>query len=181
MTRSLLIIACSHRKVAGLAAGAAWDVYDGVVYRVLKKRLGPRNNWPVWLDLLIVSAKYGVIRPDRRIQSYDQTLPVRDRQGRWAGVLRRLVAGDDYRFIHVNLGRAYQAAIGDVAGLFPEAEVMAASGGIGQRAAQTAAWVTARLAGQTSPPSSSHPLCAADSRPGTRQRNPPGGKPRAPS
>lgn len=146
MTRSLLIIACSQRKVAGLAAEAAWDVYDGVVYRVLKKRIGPRNNWPASLDLLIVSAKYGVIRPDRRIQPYDQTMPTGCRPGRWAGALRRLVAGEDYRFVHVNLGRAYQAAIGDVAGLFPEAEVTAASGGIGQRAAQTAAWVTARLA-----------------------------------
>jgi hypothetical protein len=68
MTHSLLIIACSQRKAAGLAAGAAWDVYDGVLYRVLKKRLGPRNNWPAWFDLLIVSAKYGIIRPGRSIQ-----------------------------------------------------------------------------------------------------------------
>ncbi|HEY7423868.1 MAG TPA: hypothetical protein VH682_06440 [Gemmataceae bacterium] len=179
MTRSLLIIACSQRKVAGLAAGAAWDVYDGVVYRVLKKRLGPRNNWPAWFDLLIVSAKYGVIRPGRRIQPYDQTMPVSGRQGRWAGALRRLVASYDYRFVHVNLGRAYQAAIGDIAALFPKAEVTAADGGIGQRAAQTTTWITTRLAGQTSQPSSSHPLCEAGSRPGTRRRNPLGGRPQA--
>jgi hypothetical protein len=181
MTRSLLIIACSQRKVLGLAAGAAWDVYDGVVYRVLKKRLGPRNNWPAWFDLLIVSAKYGIIRPGRTIQSYDLAMPVGGRQGRWAGALRRLISGDDYRFVHVNLGRAYQRAVGNVAGLFPNAEVTAASGGIGQRAAQTAAWVTDRFAGQTIQPSSSHPLNAAGSRRGTRRRNPPGEKPQAPS
>ena len=181
MTRSLLIIACSQRKVLGLAAGAAWDVYDGVVYRVLKKRLGPRNNWPAWFNLLIVSAKYGIIRPGRSIQPYDQTMPVGGRQGRWAGALRRLIAGGNYRFVHVNLGREYQRAFGSVAGLFPQAEVTAASGGIGQRAAQTAAWVTARFAGQTIQPSSSHPPSAAGSRPGTRRRNPPGGRPQAPS
>jgi len=181
MTRSLLIIACSQRKVASLAARAAWDVYDGVVYRVLKKRLGPRDNWPAGFDVLIVSAKYGVIRPGRSIQPYDQTMPRGGRQGRWAGALRRLVAGADYRFVHVNLGRAYQRAIGNVAGLFPNAEMTAASGGIGQRAAQTAAWVTARLAGQTFQPSSSHPPSAAGSPPGTPQRNPPGGRPQAPS
>ena len=116
MTRSLLIIACSQRKTAGMATGAAWDVYDGVVYRVLKKRLGPRNDWPGWLDVLIVSAKYGVIRPGRRIHTYDQAMPANGQAGRWAGPLRRLVAGRDYRFVHVNLGRAYQTAIGDVAG-----------------------------------------------------------------
>ena len=35
-----------------MTTGTAWDVYDGVVYRVLKKRLGPRNDW----DLLALSA-----------------------------------------------------------------------------------------------------------------------------
>ena len=106
-------------------------------------------------------------------------MPVSGRQGRWAGSLQRLVAGDDYRFVHVNLGQAYHAAIGDVARLFPKAEVTAAGGGIGQRAAQTAAWVTVRLAGQRTQPSSPHPLTVADSRPETRRRNPPGGTRRA--
>lgn len=182
MTRSLLIIACSQRKAVGKATGSAWDVYDGVIYRVLKKRLGPRDSWPAWFDVLIVSGKYGVIRPDRRIQSYDQTMPKNGQPGRWAGRLRRLVSGRDYRFIHLNLGRAYQTAIGDVTGLFPQAAVTAAAGGIGQRAAQTAAWVTARLtAGRTTRPSSSRPLSAAGSRRGMRRQNPPGGRPRAPS
>jgi hypothetical protein len=144
VTRALLIIACSQRKVAGLPAAAAWDIYDGVIYRVLKKRLGPRNSWPAWLDVLIVSAKYGVIRPGRRILPYDQTMPATGRPGRLTGELRRLVARHEYRFIHVNLGRAYQTAIGDVAALFPKARVTAATGGIGQRAAQTGAWVKAR-------------------------------------
>ena len=145
MTRSLLIIACSQRKSPGRATGTAWDIYDGVVYRVLKKRLGPRNHWPAGLDVLIVSARYGVIRPTRRIETYDQAMPANGRPGRWAGRLRRLVADRDYRFVHVNLGRAYQAAIGDLAGLFPQAEVTRASGGIGRRAAQTLAWVTTRV------------------------------------
>jgi hypothetical protein len=100
--------------------------------------------------VLIVSAKYGVIRPTRRIETYDQAMPANGRPGLWAGRLRRLVAGRDYCFVHVNLGRAYQAAIGDLARLFPEAEVTMASGGIGRRAAQTLAWVTARIGTQVS-------------------------------
>jgi hypothetical protein len=141
----LLIIACSQRKKTGLPVAAAWDMYDGVMYRMLKKRLGPRDRWPAWLDVLIVSAKYGVIRPGRRIRPYDQTMPAGGRPGRLAGALRRLAGGHEYRFIHVNLGRAYQTAIGDVAVLFPTARVTTAAGGIGQRAAQTGAWVRARL------------------------------------
>jgi hypothetical protein len=145
MTRSLLIIACSRRKATGMATGVAWDVYDGVVYRVLKKRLGPRTNWPAGFEVLIVSAKYGIIRPGRSIEAYEQIMPVDGRPGRWAGLLRRRVADRDYRFIHINLGKAYQSAIGDVAGLFPKAEVTFAAGGIGQRAAQTLAWIGARI------------------------------------
>jgi hypothetical protein len=141
----LLLIACSKRKAAGLATGPAWEVYDGVVYRMLKKRLGRRENWPESLDVLIVSAKYGVVRPGRRIHTYEQTMPANGRPGRWAGALRRLVAGHDYRFVHVNLGRGYQAAVGDVAALLPNAEVTFATGGIGRRMAQSLAWVQTRL------------------------------------
>lgn len=144
MTRSLLIIACSQRKSEGMVTGTAWEIYDGVIYRILKKRLGPRGNWPAGLDVLIVSARYGIIRPTSRIETYDQAISPNDQPGRWAGRLRRLVAGRDYRFVHANLGRAYKAAIGDIAGLFPEVEVTMASGGIGRRAAQTLAWVAAR-------------------------------------
>lgn len=154
MTRALLIIACSQRKKAEPAVAAAWDVYDGVIYRVLKKRLGPRNTWPGWLDVLIVSAKYGVIRPGRRIRPYDQRMPSGGRPGRLNGALQRLVSEHDYGFIHVNLGQPYQRAIGDVVALFPKARVTAAAGGIGQRVAQTCAWIKARLCqSQTAQPS----------------------------
>jgi hypothetical protein len=150
VTRSLLIIACSQRKTAGMAAGTAWDIYDGVIYRMLKKRLGPQDHWPAGLDVLIVSARYGVIRPTRRIETYDQAMPPNGRPGRWAGRLRHLVADREYHFVHVNLGRAYRGAIGDLAGLFPQAEVTMASGGIGWRAAQTLAWMAARVGTEVS-------------------------------
>lgn len=128
-----------------MAAGPAWQVYDGVLYRVLKKRLGAPAGWPAGLDVLIVSARYGVIHPDRRIVAYDQILSDRDPPGRWARALRRAVAGRQYEFVHVNLGRAYLRAVGEVADLFPGAELTFATGGIGRRLAQTAAWVAARL------------------------------------
>lgn len=148
-------------------------MYDGVLYRMLKKRLGPPSAWPTGFDVLIVSAKYGVIRPGRTIETYDQTMPTNGRPGRWAGSLRRAVTGRDIRFVHVNLGRMYHAAVGDVAALFPKAEVTFAAGGIGQRVSQTAAWVEARIgaaitAGMELP--SSHPRRRSTN---IRQRNGP--------
>jgi hypothetical protein len=152
--RSLLIIACSKRKARGMRVATAWDLYDGVVYRMLKKRLGPRNNWPPWLDVLIVSARYGVIPPGKRICTYDQTMPKNGEPERWAGKLHRMIARQAYDFVHVNLGRRYLTAVGNVAGLFPKAEVAFAAGGIGRRVAATAAWVSARFStGQTVRPS----------------------------
>ena len=174
MIHSLLLIACSQRKIFEQTARPAWDVYDGVIYRVLKKRLGPRGRWPTGFEILIVSAKYGVIRPEKPILPYDQKMTAAGKPGRWARSLKRAVADRHYHFVHMNLGRAYVLALGDLTELFAGAEVTSAAGGIGQRAAQTATWVATQLSrDQTGQPESIHPPSAADTRPEKRRRNPP--------
>ena len=144
MSRDLLLMGCSRRKAAGIQAGPAWEVYDGPLYRVLRKRLGPRAAWPEGLDVLIVSARYGVIRADRRIETYDAVLTGREPPGRWTKALRRAVGGRDYGRVHVNLGRAYLRAVGDLGPLFAGADVAFAAGGIGRRAAGLVAWLSGR-------------------------------------
>ena len=182
MIDSLLLIPCSQRKTLGMLSGPAWELYDGVINRVLKKRLDPGYHWATWLDILIVSAKYGVIRPQRRIKTYDQMLSGDERPGRWAGQLRRMISRRDYRFVHVNLGRAYQLAIGKVEQLFSGAIVTFAEGGIGQRSSQTARWIEWRLRdNQTAPPSSSLLPLTNGIPVETRRQNPPDGKRRFPS
>ena len=71
---ALLLIGCSRRKTPGMARGRAWDLYDGRAFQVLKKALRDRAGWEREVAVLIVSAKYGVIRPGRIIEAYEDRL-----------------------------------------------------------------------------------------------------------
>lgn len=60
--KNLLIISCSQRKKKLRGKVKAWDLYDGVIFRMLKKT-ERENGLPKNLDILILSAKHGFIRP----------------------------------------------------------------------------------------------------------------------
>lgn len=62
---SALIVACSATKRRD--AGAAIDLYDGNIFRVLRLR---RPN----IELLIMSGRYGLISACEKIERYDQRL-----------------------------------------------------------------------------------------------------------
>lgn len=144
MAGALLLMGCSSRKVAGDRGRRAWDVYDGRLFQVLKKLFRQRGR-PPGLDILIVSARYGVIREARRIVAYDDRLGVSPVRGNvvWAAQLRRLIRDRDYCRVHVNLGAVYRAALPDLRDEFRTADVSFAEGGIGKRNAASRAWVLA--------------------------------------
>jgi hypothetical protein len=151
---SLLLVGCSRRKSAGMRRGRAWDLYDGPSFQVLKKALNSRVGWEHELAVLIVSAKYGVVRADRVIASYDEQLTpatVLARGDRFARQLRAAIAGYRFQSIHVNLGRLYLAALPDLDALFAPAPVDRASGGIGVRNSRMRRWVLDRLSVETVP------------------------------
>lgn len=74
MRDRLLIISCSRRKKRFESPRPAWHVYDGAVFRTLK-RIEHENMWPRDLEVLILSAKFGLITPDFLIPYYDQKMP----------------------------------------------------------------------------------------------------------
>lgn len=146
---ALLVIACSRRKALGVRRARAWDLYDGRVFQVLKKALRGAPEWQQRIDVLIVSARHGILRPNRVITTYDERITpalVREQGARWARELREAVAGCCYRAVHINLGRHYCRALPDLRGLFPKARIGWAVGGIGTRNAQTRCWVLRQLA-----------------------------------
>jgi uncharacterized protein DUF6884 len=143
---ALLLMSCSQRKTIELACARAWDLYDGRLFQVLK-RLFRETGRPAGLDILIVSAKYGVIRESRRIAAYDTRLTAIKGESipAWAKQLRRLTRYQDYRQVHVNLGAAYRTALPDLMQFFQAAAVSFAAGGIGKRNAATRQWVLGLL------------------------------------
>ena len=71
----LLIISCSQRKRQDIDGSClAIDVYDGPVYRTLRKMLRERGKDLKNLDILIISAKYGLLRHFDTIDPYDQQM-----------------------------------------------------------------------------------------------------------
>jgi hypothetical protein len=107
------VLACSSRKLPTTGLLPAIERYDGVAYRVVKKlqRLG---QYPADVDLLILSAKYGVIPHDRLIPDYDLRM-ARDRALEQADenrtFLSRFLKAHVYSEIFVSAGKDYLLAL----------------------------------------------------------------------
>ena len=73
MKKSLLIISCSGAKDKTPRELPALLRYKGPFYPTLHKAIR-ENRLPENLDILIVSAKYGLLRSDEPIPDYDQKM-----------------------------------------------------------------------------------------------------------
>lgn len=144
--RYLLIVACSQRKRQDPGLLPAIDRYDGVKFRVLRKAKR-EGYWPQNLDLLILSAKYGLIHACARIASYEQRM-TRDRaSGLRTQVMETLQTycrENVYRELYVDLGRDYRAAVVGLTELFEGSQVTCARGRIGERLGQLRRWLVAK-------------------------------------
>lgn len=92
--KPLLLISCSRRKTEDFARGRDWDVYDGALYRMLKKLFRQRPEVERAIGVLIVSARYGVIRAGNAISTFDERMTAtlaRQRGDLWSKRLRQLV------------------------------------------------------------------------------------------
>lgn len=111
--RRLLIMACSSRKFPTPGSVPALERYDGVAYRVVKK-LRREGRFPDDVDVLILSAKFGLIQSDQPIPDYDvrmtaeraQEQVVQNRQ-----LLAGLLRGGAYDEVFISAGRNYSPAL----------------------------------------------------------------------
>ena len=127
--RRLLILSCSDRKndvapdspqqlfdfmtTRRARSPAAWDVYDGVAFRVVK-RCQREGTFPPDVDIVILSAKYGLITPEREITHYDlkMTPELAGRQRATnVRLLREMLRERTYREIFLMMGRTYLQAL----------------------------------------------------------------------
>lgn len=140
----LLIITCSKRK-KDLVDAPAIEVYDGPVYRMLRKR-EPKD-----LQVAIISGKYGLLKPEDKIAVYDQIMTVN-----FAHSIRAQVSDEIAKSlreitpstIFVNLPFPYSAVISPA--LFDALDdgwtAIFASGTQGRRMHQLSEWLKSREA-----------------------------------
>lgn len=138
----LLIISCSKRKING-RANSALQVYDGPMYRALRKRISYVDAAQV--RIFIVSAEYGFIPAESVIESYERKITVERAAQLNMTVLDSLQSmfnKGNYKKVFINLGSLYSAAVRGIERILPPGvEIGYAYGGIGKRTAQTIRWL----------------------------------------
>lgn len=143
MKKALLIISCSDRKKA-VKVSKAWDCYDGPSFRVLKK-IQREQGLPRDLDIRIISAKYGLISPDRPIEYYNMKITktrAQELHEEIIGNLTNLTARNNYYNVLINLGKNYLLAISGIEKLLPKnSRLVYAQGGIGKKISIMRKWV----------------------------------------
>ena len=133
MKNYLLLISCSARKISTPETLPALDRYDGPTYRTLRKARY-EGYIPEHLDVLIISAKHGLIPCQHPVDDYDQVMtPERaeelrpEIQQKLEGLIATKKGG--YNQVFINLGKTYMQTL---EGFHWELlSTLEASGGIG--------------------------------------------------
>jgi hypothetical protein len=111
--RRLLLLGCSQRKRRVRGSVPAMNLYDGPQFRSLR-RLQIARSIPSDVVIRIVSAKYGLLKPQDLIQEYDRRLnPKRDGAlvNKVRRRLQRLEVTSTLSSAFSTLGRDYLAVV----------------------------------------------------------------------
>lgn len=139
----LLLLSCSQRKHSNVALLPAIERYDGGTYRLLRKAQR-EGRFPTNLDVLILSAKYGLITASTCILDYDQRMN-RERAAALkpevTQELQNIAEQNVYNEIYVELGQNYLYAIEALSNIFDHSTIVYAQGRIGERLAKLKQWL----------------------------------------
>jgi hypothetical protein len=139
----LLLIACSQRKHSASGLLPALQRYDGGNYRLLRKARR-EGYWPENLEVLILSAKYGLIESSTPIENYEQRMDqtrADELRQQTLQSLQDYARQDTYHEVYVELGQDYFLAVGDLSEIFKGSTVIYGSGRIGERLANLKQWI----------------------------------------
>jgi len=140
----LLIVACSQRKRSDPGLLLAIERYDGVNFRVIKKAKR-EGRWNPNIDVLILSARYGLIREDKPIAYYDERMTrnrALEHRDSVLAALQLILSSIAYRKVFVNVGREYLPSLSGWEPLLsPGTTVEYAEGGIGSKMRAMKNWI----------------------------------------
>jgi len=113
---SLLVQSCSATKKDAQNPVKALDLYDGYFFRIIKKAVRAGRFKPD-LDIIIISAKYGVVEPEDEIEYYDRRMDTKRAETLNTDVVAAItdkVEKNRYEKVWVNMGNDYLPAIDGV-------------------------------------------------------------------
>ena len=139
----LLILGCSQKKDPSPHPVKALDRYDGVNFKVIKKFRRDRKL-PENLDIIIISAKYGFLKSDEKIDDYNQRMTKERAQELHPIIIHELkefTSNRQYKEIFINLGKDYMPAIKGIENL-TNCPILYAQGRIGEKMSALKKWLT---------------------------------------
>jgi len=154
--RRLLILSCSKRKRRDAGLLPAVERYDGPPFRVLRKFLRESPGGARDLDILVLSAEFGLIPADRAIPLYDRRMSAGQASrlsGQASAGLREQYAAAHHRSALVMAGRDYLSCLDRPRGTLRQLpDVCVSTGTPGQRLSQLRDWLhSGLLAPETRP------------------------------
>lgn len=142
MHQRLLIISCSNRKNKFESSIRAWQLYDGVLFRSLKK-IENDGDWPSSLSVLILSAEYGLISRETKISYYDRLMSLQRAKELSSSVhheLRLFLMRNEWQEIVLSMGNVYLQTLANFK--WPAfIRVGVVPGRIGEKIKLTKSWV----------------------------------------
>jgi len=133
----LVILPCSKLKNK-LDNVPAIDLYNGQFYKLIRKFVIPN------LDIIIISAKYGLIKSNTIISYYDQKMSKKRASELSISIkpkLEEVLSEKYYDAIFVNLGKIYEISLKDSEKILKNYNVIRANGQIGERLHQLKHWL----------------------------------------
>ena len=113
---SLLIQSCSATKRDAENPVQALDLYNGYFFKIIKKAVRA-GRFSSKFDILIISAKYGVLDPDDEIEYYDQRMDserARELNAEVVAGIADRVEEHEYERVWINLAKDYLPAVDGV-------------------------------------------------------------------
>lgn len=138
----LLVIGCSQTKDSSPHSMEALERYQGVNFNVIKKFKRERKL-PDDVDIVIISAKYGLLKADTVIDDYDMQMTEKRAQKLHSDIIQKfrgLFSQKKYDEIFVNMGKNYLPAIKGIETMV-ECPVVYAKGRIGEKMAAMKQWL----------------------------------------
>jgi hypothetical protein len=140
----LLVQSCSASKRSVDEEVPAIDLYDGYFYRIIDKARRT-NSFDSSFDIVILSARYGLLEGDALIEPYDRRMD-RDRAQELNDTvvpeLADLVDGGDYDEVWINGGREYRMALDGIESAVDAPVRYVEGGGIGEMGHQLKELIT---------------------------------------
>lgn len=110
---SLLVQSCSATKHNVDNRVHALDLYDGYFFRIIKNAVRSGRFQP-GLDIVIISAKYGIVESDDKIRYYDQRMDTERANELNEDVVSAIaskIIENKYDKVWINLGKDYLPAV----------------------------------------------------------------------